>query len=182
MAKKCPWDGGDSLLLGVNTLAKNIDENRGDKSDEQIIQEFKEGIMKTIKSKFIIDMDELPKIAPDIVDQLADILDDDTNLVSEDEIMSWFQTDNKIAEQLNTLKSTEEVRGVKSEETQLKETAQRNFMQDAFGYSAKGKQLFTNFANSVAVNSFIFTDSSHTNICKNSQDFDYYKLYTFSIQ
>nr|DAT46405.1 MAG TPA: hypothetical protein [Caudoviricetes sp.]DAU59299.1 MAG TPA: hypothetical protein [Crassvirales sp.] len=41
-------------------------------------------------------------------------------------------------------------------------------MQDAFGYSAKGKQLFTNFANSVAVNSFIFTDSSHTNICKNS--------------
>jgi hypothetical protein len=34
MAKKCPWDGGDSLLLGVNTLTKNIDENRGDKSDE----------------------------------------------------------------------------------------------------------------------------------------------------
>lgn len=173
MAKKCPWDGGDSLLLGVNTLAKNIDENRGDKSDEQIIQEFKEGIMKTIKSKFIIDMNELPEIAPDIVDQLADILDDDTNLVSEDEIMAWFQTDNKIAAQLNTLKSTEEVRGVKSEETQLKEAAQRNFMQDAFGYSAKGKQLFTNFANSVAVNSFIFTDSSHTNICKNSEDFDY---------
>jgi hypothetical protein len=45
-------------------------------------------------------------------------------------------------------------------------------MQDAFGYSAKAKLLFTNFAKNIAVNSFLFADTQRTRICKNSNDLD----------
>lgn len=91
-------------LRGNRHPNQNIDDNREGKSDTQIIQQFKEGIMKDIKNKYIIDMQELPKVAKSILDLFQDVLDDDTNMISEDELLSWFQTDNKIAEQLDTLK------------------------------------------------------------------------------
>ena len=172
MAGKCAWDGGGSLLEGIDTLIQNIDDNREGKSDTQIIQQFKEGIMKDIKNKYIIDMQELPKVAKSILDLFQDILDDDTNMISEDELLSWFQTDNKIAEQLDTLKKTDDLLGKKSEEEELKQKYENHFMQDAFGYSAKAKLLFTNFAKNIAVNSFLFADTQRTRICKNSNDLD----------
>jgi hypothetical protein len=76
--------------------------------------------MKNIKDKYIIDMQELPKVAKSILDLFQDVLDDDTNMISEDELLSWFQTDNKIAEQLDTLKKTDDLLGKKSEEEELK--------------------------------------------------------------
>jgi hypothetical protein len=33
MAGKCAWDGGGSLLEGIDTLIQNIDDNREGKSD-----------------------------------------------------------------------------------------------------------------------------------------------------
>lgn len=172
MAGKCAWDGGGSLLEGIDTLIQNIDDNREGKSDIQIIQQFKEGIMKDIRNKYIIDMQELPKIAPSILDLFSDVLDDETNMISEDELLSWFQTDIKIAEQLDTLKKTDDLLGKKSEEEELKQKYENHFMQDSFGYSAKAKLLFTNFAKNVAVNSFLFVDTQRTRICKNSNDLD----------
>lgn len=172
MAGKCAWDGGGSLLKGIDTLIQNIDDNRKGKSDTQIIQQFKKGIMKDIKDKYIIDMQELPNIAKSILDLFQDVLDDDTNMISEDELLSWFQTDNKIAKQLDTLKKTDDLLGKKSEEEELKQKYENHFMQDTFGYSAKAKLLFTNFAKNVAVNSFLFVDTQRIRICKNSNDLD----------
>lgn len=172
MAAKCPWNGGQSLIEEVATLSQKIDNERTNESDSQIIQKFKEGIIKQIRNKVTIDINELPEVAPEVLDYLADILDDDTNLVSLEELISWFQIDQKVASQLEQLKQTDDLIGKPTEEEQIKQEFAGQYLQDAFGHVAKAKQLFNNFAKHISVNSFIYIDSDQTRICKNSQDFD----------
>lgn len=171
MAAKCAWNGGQSLLEKVADLSTSIDEARGNKSDRQIIQEFKKGIISQIRQEVEINIEELPEQLPDILEELSFILDDDANLPEPDEIMSWFQTNLDVAEKLEKSMETEDL-NKPSEEQQIKEEFDRDFMQQAFGISQNARNLFTGFANSVAVNSFIFSGKDHKHINKNSYDFD----------
>ena len=171
MAAKCAWNGGQSLLEKVADLSTSIDEARGNKSDRQIIQEFKKGIISQIRQEVEINIEELPEQLPDILEELSFILDDDTNLPEPDEIMSWFQTNLDVAEKLEKSMETEDL-NKPSEEQQLKEEFDRDFIQQAFGISQNARNLFTGFANSVAVNSFIFSGKDHKHINKSSYDFD----------
>ena len=166
MAAKCAWNGGQSLLEKVADLSTSIDEARGNKSDRQIIQEFKKGIISQIRQEVEINIEELPEQLPDILEELSFILDDDTNLPEQDEIMSWFQTNLDVAEKLEKSMETEDL-NKPSEEQQIKEEFDRDFMQQAFGISQNARNLFTGFANSVAVNSFIFSGKDHKHINKN---------------
>ena len=171
MAAKCAWNGGQSLLEKIANLSTSIDETRDNKSDKQIVQEFKKGIIGQIRQEVEINEQELEDVIPDIIEELSFILDDDTNLPDVSEVTSWFQINLEVAEKLDKLVETEDLK-TPSTEQQIKEEFDKDFMQQFFGISQNARSLFTGFANSVAVDSFIFSGKDHKHINKNSYDFD----------
>ena len=52
---------------GILQGTSSIDEARGNKSDRQIIQEFKKGIISQIRQEVEINIEELPEFKPDFV-------------------------------------------------------------------------------------------------------------------
>ena len=171
MAAKCAWNGGQSLLEKIANLSTSIDEARDTKSDKQIVQEFKKGIIGQIRQEVEINDQELENVIPDVIEELSFILDDDINLPDASEVTSWFQINLEVAQKLDKLVETEDLK-TPSVEQQIKEEFDRDFMQQSFGISKNARNLFTGFANSVAVNSFIFSGKDHKHINKNSYDFD----------
>ena len=110
MAAKCAWNGGQSLLEKIANLSTSIDEARDNKSDKQIVQEFKKGIIGQIRQEVEINDQELENVIPDVIEELSFILDDDINLPDASEVTSWFQINLEVAQKLDKLVETEDLK------------------------------------------------------------------------